>query len=62
MCIGAKPSRCFFGCGLKCADWGRCGRFQEYGDYEFSGNGILFADRTPKPALQEVKYYYGKYQ
>lgn len=31
-------------------------------DYEFSGNGILFADRTPKPALQEVKYYYGKYQ
>ncbi len=31
-------------------------------DYEFSGNGILFADRTPKPALQEVRYYYGKYQ
>ena len=31
-------------------------------DYEFSGNGILFADRTPKPALQEVKYYYGKHQ
>lgn len=30
-------------------------------DYEFSGNGLLFADRTPKPALQEVKYYYGKY-
>lgn len=30
-------------------------------DYEFSGNGILFADRTPKPALQEVRYYYGKY-
>ncbi len=31
-------------------------------DYEFSGNGLLFADRTPKPALQEVKYYYGQYQ
>ena len=30
-------------------------------DYEFSGNGILFADRTPKPALQEVRHYYGKY-
>lgn len=29
-------------------------------DYEFSGNGLLFADRTPKPALQEVNYYYGK--
>lgn len=31
-------------------------------DYEFSGDGILFADRTPKPAMQEVRYYYGKYQ
>lgn len=31
-------------------------------DYEFSGNGILFADRTEKPALQEVRYYYGLYQ
>ena len=28
-------------------------------DYEFSGDGILFADRTPKPALQEVRYLYG---
>ena len=28
-------------------------------DYEFSGNGILFADRSEKPAMQEVKYYYG---
>ena len=28
-------------------------------DYEFSGNGIVFADRTEKPAMQEVKYYYG---
>ena len=28
-------------------------------DYEFSANGIVFADRTEKPAMQEVKYYYG---
>ena len=31
-------------------------------DYEFSGNGIVFADRTEKPAVQEVRYYYGKYE
>ena len=31
-------------------------------DYEFSGNGIVFADRTEKPATQEVKYYYAKYE
>ena len=31
-------------------------------DYEFSGNGIMFADRTEKPAAQEVGYYYGKYE
>lgn len=31
-------------------------------DYEFSGNGLVFADRTEKPAMQEVKYYYGKYE
>ncbi len=31
-------------------------------DYEFSGNGIVFADRTEKPALQEVRYYYGLHQ
>jgi beta-galactosidase len=30
-------------------------------DYEFSGDGLMFADRTEKPAMQEVKYYYGKY-
>ncbi|MBE8863554.1 glycoside hydrolase family 2 TIM barrel-domain containing protein, partial [Enterococcus faecium] len=30
-------------------------------DYEFSGNGIVFADGEEKPALQEVRYYYGKY-
>lgn len=31
-------------------------------DYEFSGNGVVFADRTEKPAMQEVRYYYGKYR
>lgn len=31
-------------------------------DYEFSGDGILFADRTEKPAMQEVRYYYGLYK
>ncbi len=31
-------------------------------DYEFSGNGIVFADRTEKPAMQEVRYYYGLYE
>lgn len=31
-------------------------------DYEFSGNGIVFADRTEKPAMQEVRYYYGQYE
>lgn len=31
-------------------------------DYEFSGNGIVFANRISKPAMQEVKYYYGKYR
>ena len=30
-------------------------------DYEFSGNGILFDDRKEKPAMQEVRYYYGLY-
>ncbi len=28
-------------------------------DYDFSGDGIMFADRTPKPAIQEVRYLYG---
>lgn len=27
-------------------------------DYAFSGNGILFADGTEKPAMQEVRYWY----
>ncbi len=31
-------------------------------DYEFSGDGIVFADRREKPALQEVRYLYGKYR
>lgn len=31
-------------------------------DYEFSGNGIMFANRTEKPAIQEVRYYYGLYK
>ena len=30
-------------------------------DYEFSANGIVFADRKEKPAMQEVRYYYGLY-
>ncbi|MEG0988790.1 MAG: glycoside hydrolase family 2 TIM barrel-domain containing protein [Clostridium sp.] len=29
-------------------------------DYAFSGNGIVFADRTEKPAMQEVRYWYSK--
>lgn len=31
-------------------------------DYEFSGNGIVFADRSEKPAMQEVRYQYGRYE
>lgn len=31
-------------------------------DYEFSANGILFAERKEKPAMQEVRYYYGLYR
>lgn len=27
-------------------------------DYAFSGNGIVFADRTEKPAMQEVRFWY----
>ena len=29
-------------------------------DYEFSGDGLLFADRREKPAMQEVRGLYGK--
>ena len=31
-------------------------------DYEFSANGIVFADSKVKPAMQEVRYYYGLYR
>ena len=31
-------------------------------DYAFSGNGIVFADRTEKPAMQEVRYWYSTQQ
>ena len=31
-------------------------------DYAFSGDGIVFADRTVKPAIQELKSYYGTYK
>ena len=31
-------------------------------DYEFSANGIVFADRKEKPAMQEMRYYYGLYR
>ena len=31
-------------------------------DYEFSANGIVFANRQEKPAMQEVRYYYGLYK
>lgn len=31
-------------------------------DYEFSGDGIVFADRMEKPAMQEVRYYYGLHE
>lgn len=31
-------------------------------DFEFSGNGIVFADRREKPAMQEVRYQYGRYE
>ncbi len=28
-------------------------------DYEFSANGIVFANREEKPAIEEVRYFYG---
>ena len=31
-------------------------------DYEYPANGIVFADRKEKPAMQEVRYYYGLYR
>ena len=27
-------------------------------DYSFCGNGIVFADRTATPKVQEIKYLY----
>nr|AIA83874.1 Glyco_hydro_2_C [uncultured Lactobacillus sp.] len=29
-------------------------------DYEFSGDGLVFANRVEKPCMQEVRYYYGR--
>ncbi|WP_211217289.1 glycoside hydrolase family 2 TIM barrel-domain containing protein [Aestuariimicrobium kwangyangense] len=43
----------FFGYG------GDCGEAPH--DSDFSGNGIVFADRTPKPALQAVKALYAPF-
>ncbi|MDF1488352.1 glycoside hydrolase family 2 TIM barrel-domain containing protein [Tessaracoccus caeni] len=40
----------FFGYGGDCGD--------RPTDYEFSANGILFADHTPTPMMQEVKFAY----
>ena len=31
-------------------------------DYEFSGDGLVFATRDEKPAMQEVRYYYGEHK
>jgi beta-galactosidase len=45
-----RHGREFFGYG------GDCGEAPH--DYEFSGNGILFADHTPTPKLPEVAYLY----
>lgn len=32
--------------------------FERPTDYNFSGNGIVFADGSEKPAMQEVRYWY----
>jgi beta-galactosidase len=45
-----RHGREFFGYG------GDCGESPT--DYDFSANGIVFADRSPTPKLQEVKYLY----
>ncbi len=31
-------------------------------DYSFSADGIMFADGTEKPTMQEVRYFYEKYE
>ena len=45
-----RYGRRYFGYGGDCGD--------APSDYEFSANGILFADHTPTPKLQEVRYLY----
>ena len=45
-----RYGREFFGYGGDCDD--------RPTDYEFSANGIFFADHTPTPKLQEVRYLY----
>jgi beta-galactosidase len=45
-----RYGRAYFGYG------GDCGETPS--DYDFSANGILFADHTPSPKMQEVKYIY----
>lgn len=45
-----RYGREYFGYG------GDCGETPS--DYDFSANGILFADHTPSPKMQEVKYLY----
>jgi len=47
-----RYGREYFGYG------GDCGEAPHDGD--FSANGMLFADHTPKPAVQEMKYLYQK--
>jgi beta-galactosidase len=45
-----RYGREYFGYG------GDCGEAPS--DYDFSANGILFADHTPSPKMQELKYLY----
>ncbi len=45
-----RHGRAYFGYGGDCDD--------RPTDYEFSANGIFFADHTPTPKLQEVRYLY----
>lgn len=45
------------GCGRRALGYG--GDFGERTtDYNFSGNGIVYADGAEKPAMQEVRYWY----
>ena len=45
-----RHGREFFGYGGDCGD--------RPADFEFSANGVFFADHTPTPKLQEVRYLY----